>query len=60
MFISVVVVGLTNAEHGWGLRLRVALSDSLAVLNLASGVTAALETHLLQVEVVATFTSRTL
>ena len=52
---------MVDSEHRRRLRLRVALADALAILNVVGHVaTAALEGNLLQVEIVAAFSGRAL
>ena len=47
MLVGVVVIRLTYAEHGGRLGLGMALSYSLAILDVGIGDALALETHLL-------------
>ena len=47
MLVGVVMIGIANAEHGGRLGLGMALSYSLAVLDVGIGDALALETHLL-------------
>ena len=47
MLVGVVMIGVANSEHGGRLGLGMALSYSLAVLDVGIGDALALETHLL-------------
>lgn len=54
---AVLLLSLTDAEHGRRLRLRLTLTYPFAILNVPA---ATLEGHLLKVEVVAAFAGRAL
>ena len=47
MLVGIVMIGVANAEHGGRLGLGMALSYSLAVLDVRTGDALSLETHLL-------------